>query len=163
MKHREKRKLKFRKSLRGSSNVNLISLMDILTVLLLFLLKSYVAEGEVMVPAPGVKLPASTAQQSPKASLIVAIDGSEIRVDKRTVATVDEALRDGSPEIAGLTARLQELRTGPDAAATAGGGDTRLVTIQGDRNMEYRVLRKVMFTLGRNGFGNVSLAVLRNS
>ncbi len=158
MKHREKRKLRLRKSLRGSSNVNLISMMDILTVLLLFLLKSHVAEGEVMVPAPGVKLPTSTAQQAPHASMIVAIDSGSICVDKQPVASVADAMRDDSPEISGLTARLQALR----AESGAAGADP-LVTIQGDRNMEYRVLRKVMITLGSNGFANVSLAVLRNT
>src|SRR5881628_3080395 len=90
----------------GSGSVNLISMMDILTVLLLFLLKSYVAEGEVMVPAPGVNLPASSAEQSPKASLIVAIDGDAIRVQNEVVASASEAMASEDPVIEPLAARL---------------------------------------------------------
>lgn len=165
MKHGEKRKLRWRKGLKTSSNVNLISMMDVLTVLLLFLLKSYVAEGEVMVPAAGVRLPASTAEQTPKASLVVAIDGNAIRVGNEQVATVSEAMGSDDPEIPALAERLRALRAQPDAIAPSATAavDPRLVTIQGDRDIEYRVLRKVMFTLSRNGFENVSLAVLRST
>ena len=165
MKNREKRKLRWRKGLKGSSSVNLISMMDILTVLLLFLLKSYVAEGEVMVPAPGLKLPASSAEQTPKASLIVAIDGDAIRVGTEKVASATAAMASDDPVIEELAAKLQMLRANPDqiAPAATAAVDPRLVTIQGDKNIEYRLLRKVMFTLSRNGFENVSLAVLRNT
>jgi biopolymer transport protein ExbD len=165
MKLREKRKLRWRRGLKASSSVNLISMMDILTVLLLFLLKSYVAEGEVMVPTAGVQLPTSTAEETPRASLVVAIDGDKILVGGERVASVSESIASENPVIEGLAARLQALRARPDAIAPAAttAVDTRLVTIQGDRDIEYRVLRKVMFTLSRNGFENVSLAVLRNT
>ena len=160
-----KRKLRWRKGLKTSSSVNLISMMDILTVLLLFLLKSYVAEGEVMVPAPGLTLPASTAEQTPQASLIVAIDGDAIRVGNERVASASEAIATQDPIIESLSRRLQALRANPERVAPAATAavDPRLVTIQGDRDIEYRLLRKVMYTLSRNGFENVSLAVLRES
>jgi biopolymer transport protein ExbD len=140
-------------------------MMDILTVLLLFLLKSYVAEGEVMVPVPGVKLPTSSAEQTPRASLVVAIDGDVIRVGGDKVASVSRAMASEDPVIEPLAERLEAYRERPDAIAPAATSavDTRLVTIQGDRAIEYRVLRKVMYTLGRSGFENVSLAVLRNT
>ena len=165
MKLREKRKLRWRKGLKGSSSVNLISMMDILTVLLLFLLKSYVAEGEVMVPVKGVRLPASTAEQRPDASLVVAIDGDAIRLGNEQIASVRESMESDAAEIEPLAVRLKALREEQSAnpAAAAAAGDPRRVTIQGDREIEYRVLRRVMYTLSRNGFENVSLAVLRST
>ena len=39
----------------------------------------------------------------------------------------------------------------------------RVVTIQGDRDIEFKVLQKVMYTLGQNGYENISLAVLQKS
>jgi len=160
MKLHDKRRLRWRKGLRVGSSVNLISMMDVLTVLLLFLLKSYVAEGEIMSPVKGVRLPASTAEQAPRATLVVSIDGNAIRVGNEQVTTVAEAMASDSPEIAPLADKLQALRAQPAVEAAV---DPRLVTIQGDRAIQYRVLRKVMFTLSRSGFDNVSLAVLRNT
>src|SRR5437899_7011540 len=117
MKHREKRKARFRKGLKASTSVNLISMMDILTVLLLFLLKSYVAGGEVMVPAPGVHLPASTADQPPPTSVVVAIDGDEILVGGDHAASLSEALTSDGLEIAPLSARLQAVQQQQDEIA----------------------------------------------
>src|SRR5262249_60088625 len=79
MKDRGGRRRRWTPRSQGSGSVNLISMMDILTVLLLFLLKSYVS-GEVMVPPPGVRLPNSTADQSPQSSLVVAIDDNQILI-----------------------------------------------------------------------------------
>jgi biopolymer transport protein ExbD len=149
---------------RGS--VNLISMMDILTVLLLFLLKSYVAGGEVMVPAPGIRLPASTADQPPPTSVVVAIAGDEIMVSGEHAASMSEALKSDALEIPPLSARLQAIQAQQDEIARMRGAKSehaRTVTIQGDRDIEFKVLQKVMYTLGQNGYENISLAVLQKS
>lgn len=151
------RRHRARTGLRASASVNLISMMDILTVLLLFLLKSYSAGGEVMVPQPGVKLPESTAEAAPRASLVVSIDGDAIQLGSEKVATVAEVAASGDAGIPALAERL------PAAVAPAAGAKGTAVTIQGDRTIEYSVLRKVMFTLGQRGYDNVSLAVLRKA
>ncbi|MCC6348278.1 MAG: biopolymer transporter ExbD [Candidatus Eisenbacteria bacterium] len=153
------RRHRARAGLKASSSVNLISMMDILTVLLLFLLKSYSAGGEVMVPQPGVRLPESTAEKAPDASLVVAIDGDAIKLGSEKVASVAEVAASRDAGIPALAARL------PVAAANpaAGAAQATTVTIQGDRAIEYSLLRKVMFTLSQSGYDNVSLAVLRKA
>ena len=70
--------------------------MDILTVLLLFLLKSFVVEGEVINPVPGVDLPQSTSDTKPKASVVVAIFDGAVLLDGQMVARVDGPSADGS-------------------------------------------------------------------
>jgi biopolymer transport protein TolR len=154
------RRHRARTGLRASASVNLISMMDILTVLLLFLLKSYSAGGEVMVPQPGVKLPESTAEEQPQASLIVAIDGDAIKLGSERIASVAEVTASPDANIPSLAERLP---AAAQAQGAADGTSARLVTIQGDRNIEYALLRKVMLTLSQSGYANVSLAVLRKA
>jgi biopolymer transport protein ExbD len=149
------RRHRSRAGLRASTSVNLISMMDILTVLLLFLLKSYSAGGEAMTPQAGVRLPESTAESPPQASLVVAIDGDAIRLGSERVASVSDVLASPDPGIAPLAERL---RAEPHDAAHA-----VPVTVQGDREIEYTLLRKVMFTLSRSGYDHVALAVLRKA
>jgi len=153
------RRHRARAGLKASTSVNLISMMDILTVLLLFLLKSYSAGGEVMVPQPGVKLPESTSESSPQASLIISIDGDAIRLGSEKVASVADVVASGDAGIPSLAERL------PAAAHEESSTAAKVtpVTIQGDRNIEYSLLRKVMFTLSQSGYDNVSLAVLRKA
>lgn len=165
MNRRVDRRLRQRMAIRPSGSVNLISMMDVLTVLLLFLLKSYVAGGEVMVPPPGIHLPASTAEGPPQSSLIVAIDHDQILVGSEKVASVEEALS-GGLEIAGLGARLQaEARQQEEVAKLQGRAApaSRTATIQGDRDIEFRLLQRVMFTLNQNGYESVALAVTQKS
>jgi biopolymer transport protein ExbD len=166
MKHRSERRRRWRAGAPTSGSVNLISMMDILTVLLLFLLKSYVAGGEVMVPAPGIRLPNSSADQPPPTSVVVAIDQHEILVGSDHVASLTEALRDQDLEIPSLAAHLQEVQRQQDEIARLRGAAPethRSATIQGDRDIEFRVLRKVMYTLGQSGYENISLAVIQKS
>ena len=153
------RRHRARAGLKASTSVNLISMMDILTVLLLFLLKSYSAGGEVMVPQPGVKLPESTSESSPQASLIISIDGDAIRLGSEKVASVADVVASDDAGIPSLAERLPA----PAHADSPAGAAVTPVTIQGDRNIEYSLLRKVMFTLSQSGYDNVSLAVLRKA
>jgi biopolymer transport protein ExbD len=150
----------------GGGGVNLISMMDVLTVLLLFLLKSYVSGGEVMVPPAGVQLPASSAEAMPQASLVVAIDGDEIVVGSESVASIPEIERSSELEIAALATHLQSERSRQDEVARARGEEpptSYAATIQGDRDIEFRVLQKVMYTLHQNGYESIALAVLQKT
>jgi biopolymer transport protein TolR len=154
------RRHRARAGLKASASVNLISMMDILTVLLLFLLKSYSAGGEVMVPQPGVRLPESTAEAMPRSTLIVSIDGDAIKLGSERVASVAEVA--ASPE-AGIPSLAERLPAAAPVAGAPAGAQGGAVTIQGDRDIEYSLLRKVMFTLSQRGYDNVSLAVLRKA
>jgi biopolymer transport protein ExbD len=141
-------------------------MMDVLTVLLLFLLKSHVAGGEVMVPPPGITLPASTAEQVPQPSLVVAIDDDEILVGSERVVGIADALRGERLEIAALASYLRAVRGQQDAIARLRGeapAQARAATVQGDRQIEFRVLQRVMYTLNQNGYEDIALAVIQKS
>lgn len=151
--------------IRGPEGLRITSMMDILTVLLLFLLKSFVAEGEVVTPAPGVELPRSISQESPRASLVIAISDDGITVGGETVVTLDGSIDGGlggSLVIPELEAALLHARTQQQSIAARRGSEDAggSVTIQGDRDMSFAVLQRVMYTCNRSGFADVALAVL---
>jgi biopolymer transport protein ExbD len=142
------------------------SMMDILVVLLLFLLKSFVVGGEIVNPPPGLELPQSTAEMPPEESLVIAIDEDAISVGSEKVISIEETVKAEGLIIAPLSERLQLVREQRDEIATLQGleyVEEELVTIQGDREIEFRVLQKVMYTLSENGYDNVALAVIRTS
>jgi biopolymer transport protein ExbD len=98
--------------------------------------------------------------------VVVAIAGGEIMVSGEHAASMKEALQSDGLEIAPLAARLQAIQAQQDEIARLRGGKSegaRTVTIQGDRDIEFKVLQKVMYTLGQNGYENISLAVLQKS
>ena len=140
-------------------------MMDILTVLLLFLLKSFVAEGEAVTPAPGVDLPRSVSQERPEASLVIAIAGDRISVGGEAIVALDGSVDGGLGEtlvIDPLAVALDRARSRQESLAARRGDEawTGRVTIQGDRDMSFAVLQRVMYTCSQRGFDDVSLAVL---
>jgi len=146
--------------------LTLTSMMDILTVLLIFVLQSTISGGEVAIPPPGLELPKSTVERPTESSLVVAIDHRAIMVGGEAVASVGEAAAAGSLMIEPLAARLREARAQQDELARRKGqtaATTGRITIQGDRDVEFRVLQKVMFTVNQSGFPDIALAVLKKS
>ena len=85
-------------------------MMDILTVLLLFLLKSFVVEGEVISPVPGVNLPESSSDQAPQSALVVAVFDDTIMIDGREVARISDANSQGDLMIGALGEELRRAR-----------------------------------------------------
>ena len=159
-----RKKWRFRQA--HATGLTLTSLMDILTCLLFFVLKSFVAGGEVTVPPPGLALPQSTAERPMAASLVVAIDKEAILVGSERIALVSDAAASPDMLIQPLAARLTAAREQMDEIARLKGGREevfRLVTIQGDEDIEFRVLEKVMYTLGQSGFPDVALAVIKKA
>jgi len=138
-------------------DLNLVSLIDIFTILIFFLLSS-ATEVETLPSFKAVKLPESSSEAQPKETIVVTISGAEIIVDGRKVADVAEVMRSEADVIAPLKAELellakrQVIRKENQATQTA-------VTIMGDKDIPYKLLRKVMVTSARANFTDVSFAV----
>ena len=150
----------------SDGGLTLTSMMDILTTLLFFVLKSYVSGGEVTVPPPGVTLPRSTAAADMSTSVVVAIDRDAIMMGGERVASVRDVVTGDELMIAPLAKRLTEAREQMDDLDRRKGKEAvtaRIATIQGDADIEFRVLQRVMYTLDRNGFPDIALAVLKKA
>ena len=140
-------------------DMNLVALIDIFTILIFFLLSS--ASGVELLPSSkAVTLPESVADKSPRDSVVVVVSGADILVEGRKVASVADALGSDSDLIAGLKAEL-DLQAGRQSIGTESKAQSRAVTIMGDKDIPYRLLRKVMVTAARANFSDVSFAVTR--
>ncbi len=91
MRRRSRRGRKRSAGVYPHSGISLTSLMDILTCLLFFVLKSFVAGGEVTAPPPGLDLPKSTAEHPMSTSLVVAIDRGSILLGSERIVSVQDA------------------------------------------------------------------------
>lgn len=141
-------------------DMNLVSLIDIFTILIFFLLSS--ATGVETLPSPkAVKLPESFAEKSPKETIIVAVNAEEIIVDGRKVASVPEVMAAKDDLIPGLKAELDLLNSTRQVVLEKNKESTKAITIMGDKDIPYQLLRKVMYTSARANFSDVSFAVRR--
>lgn len=138
-------------------DMNLTALVDVFTILIFFLLSS--AGVETLLPSnKAVALPLSTAEKAPRETLVLVISGEEIIVDGRRVAGVPDVLAAKSDLVPALQAELTLLAQRQTVRAENKDA-SKAITIVGDKNIPYRLLRKVMYTAAQSGFSDVSFAV----
>jgi biopolymer transport protein ExbD len=138
-------------------DMNLVSLIDVFTILIFFLLSN--SGGVEVLPSPkAVQLPESVSEKSPRENLIVVVSGSEILVDGRKVANVAEVLAMEGDLIAPLKAEL-DLQANRQVIRKENEAQSKQLTIMGDKDIPYRLLRKIMVTSARANYSDVSFAV----
>ena len=140
----------------GGLDMNLVSLIDIFTILIFFLMSS--TGVEVLTSSKAVKLPESTADKAPRETIVVTVSGTDILVGGLRVASVSDALRSNDDLIAPLKAEL-DLQANRQVLRKENEKQGKSVTIMGDKDIPYRLLRKVMYTAARANFSDVSFAV----
>jgi biopolymer transport protein TolR len=136
-------------------DMNLVSLIDVFTILIFFLLSN---SGVETLPAASVHLPESTAKKDPKETLVIVVNATEITVEGRKVADVAPLAAAADDLIPGLKSELDIVSARPVAQA-ANLSNAHSLTIMGDKDIPYQLLRKVMYTAALANFTDVSFAV----
>ena len=142
--------------------LNLVSLMDIFTILVFFLLVNS-SEVETLPNAKDLQLPESLAERKPEVSVVVLIGDVDILVQGSPVAKVADVLALEGNDIAPLREALKSQNDRVLRRAAQDDIAGREVTIMGDKETPYRVLKKVMATCTAADYGQISLAVLQKS
>jgi len=142
---------------------SLTSMMDIMTIILVFMIKQVDTEGQLITTAENLVLPNSTSTKVPKeVSLGLVVDQSWVLVDGQRVVETKTVREQDSLLVEALDVVLIEKREIEKAAMIArgesdeGGGN---IIVQLDKNTDYDIMYKVMATCGKSGFTNVAFAV----
>lgn len=153
---RARRLKRHQKRNKGQSKMNLVSLMDIFTILVFFLMVNSSSDVQVINQSSTIKLPDSSAIQPPADVLAIMVTEQDILVNGR-VAIKREALQnfDGQVE-PGLK---QELTYQAGRSAQPAPDAGRAITILADRELPYELLKKIMSTCVDAGYASISLAV----
>jgi biopolymer transport protein ExbD len=144
--------------------LNITSMLDMFTILILFLLKSYSAEGMIITIPADLFLPDSTTQTSPRPGLVVELSQNHIVVDGEVIP-VDLAQIEASEEIlipelfSHLITKARQYEE--IASINPAASFTGQMILEGDREVPFRLLKKILYTCGQAGFINQSLAVFQ--
>ncbi len=159
---RAKRMEKHHKRNKGAGALNLVSLMDIFTILVFFLLVNS-SDVQTLPNAKDMELPESIADKKPEETVTILIGRTNILVQGTPVASIAEVMATQGNDIPELREALlsQNDRVLRREAKDDIAG--REVTILGDKDIPYRLLKKVMATCTDSDYGQISLAVLQKS
>jgi biopolymer transport protein ExbD len=156
---RAQRMEKHHKRAGRNTGINLVSLMDIFTILVFFLLVNS-SDGEVLPSHKSVELPESVSEEIPRQTTVIMVTESDILIHGKVITSIEAILNDDKAS-ALLMSALQDTQT--DIRPVTGNTKSvrREATIMGDKQVPYKILKKVMASCTEAGFARISLAVLQ--
>ena len=142
------------------ASLNMVSLMDIFTILVFFLLVS-ATDQEAMPSMKDIKLPEATSEAKPKTNIVILVSNDMIMIQGREVVSAKKAIRGRESVIPELLSALNdEAKRKVAIVKDEKTVKKRGVTIMGDKEIPYVLLKKIMLTCASTEFTNISLAVV---
>ncbi len=152
--------------------LNIVAMMDMMTIILVFLLKSYETSAIAVNLSPDLSIPASTAQLHPQENVTVTVSMREVAVNDRAVLPIDGGV---IPRRAKEGARADAFYVGAVYDALKKEVDkqkyiarynrdapfTGRVNVVADRRIPYRTLMEILYTAGQAELGEYKLMVLK--
>ena len=181
------RRRRVRHELLGAAMPSLNSLMDVVTIILVYFVKTF-AVSPIAVQDPSVQLPISTSRENPEDAIVVMITGAErrevgphgeqIRVPDIPTISVDDDLLlqltqdfelppgelEGEFVIRKLKQKLLEVRKlqGVTAELTEGSGFSGKIVFVVDKNVPYRTLSKALVSAAGAGYDGFKFAIVKH-
>ena len=139
--------------------IPLIPFIDFLIVLVVFLLMSFAASGELVAQSPTITMPTADNVDTLEVAPIIAVDAQVVTLDGNRMA--DTTTLAGSSEIErveGLVQELERLKRNWSMLHPTDPFDGRVI-LQADDDIDFRVIKKLMFSCAQAGYTNINFAV----
>ncbi len=160
---RNSRRIKRMSRNRGKiAKMNLTSLMDVFTILVFFLLVNS-GSVEILEAPKNMTLPESRVETKPRETIVILVSPDEVLVQGRSVALVADILSGESSTMENIKLRLAELTASIIGTSTLTVAASQEVTILADKSVPFIVIKQIMSTCTREGYENVSLAVIQKA
>ena len=144
-------------------SLNLVSLMDIFTILVFFLMVN-ASEVEVLETSTAIHLPDSISEEAPEDRVSIEVSHDELLFQGKVIANISDVLAQSSPTIDVLVSALTTELTAKKASTSAQSDDelevfSGKVTIMGDKELPYELLKRVMLSCQTANYTQIALAV----
>ena len=137
---------------------NVVSLMDIFTILVFFLLVN-AADPSVLPNAKGIEMPQSMAEKKPRVSVVLMLSEDDIRLQGESVVASDDISNNKKADIQKLQVALQQEILKVEGEIEE--NEKREITIMGDKEVSFSLIKRVMQICSSAGFDQISLSVIQ--
>ena len=150
-----------------NADLNVVPMVDMMTMLVIFLLQQFSATGEVLFMQKDIKLPDARHGQQIEVAPVVAISAAQVVISGQRVAEVAEVEKDPSQIIGNLVEKLRDEKKRWDFIHQNDQDREKNwkgeVNVQADVRVPFRIVRRVMASAAEAGYGNVNLATVEES
>ncbi len=141
---------------RKAVSLNMVSLMDVFTILVFFLLVNS-STSQVAQPPKDMQLPTSYVQTPPAETIVVTVTQDAVLVQGKPVYSLAD-LESDDDIITPLKSYL--LASGMRKTDISDSNNVNALTVLADESVPYAILKKVMSSCAASGYGRISLAVM---
>ncbi len=150
-----------------NADLNVVPMVDMMTMLVIFLLQQFSATGEILYMQKDIKLPDARHGQQIEVAPVVAVSGAQVVVSGQKVADVAELDKDAGAVIPPLVEKLLDekkrwefIHQNDADREKAWKGE---VNVQADVRVPFRVVRRVMASAAEAGYGNINFATMEEA
>ncbi len=147
------------KKLKSVSDLLLTPLIDMFVILVVFLIMNFSATGELVNISRDIQLPKASVTDELERAPIIQISANTVAIEGVKVGDSEDILKDPDLRIPELTDKMQEMRK-IDEMMHPGQPFKGQVIINADQNIDFKLVRKVMFAAADAGYINFNYAVL---
>jgi biopolymer transport protein ExbD len=146
-----------------NADLNVVPMVDMMTMLVIFLLQQFSSTGEVLYMQKDIKLPDARHGQMIEIAPVIAVSSQQIVVTGVKVADIPDLDRDsGYLNIPALEERLRDEKKRWEFIHKADPSSKwdGVVNIQADKAVPFRIVKRVMYSCGVAGYFNVNFATM---
>lgn len=142
--------------------LSLVSLMDVFTILVFFLLTNS-GSDEVLSNPKEIALPESSVESKPRETIVIFVSPVNILIQGEIVMLTADALKQKQIILRPLKNKLLEQKNNVIGVSTKAVADSKEVTVLADKSVPFFLLKKIMNTSTSAGYGKISLAVIQKA
>jgi biopolymer transport protein ExbD len=159
--------------------LSLTAMVDMFTVLVIFLLQNYNTEGLIVNIPKDIVLPQASVIKELKPAIVITVSNHELKVDDLTVSTFDQVKQQKDWMIQSLYVETQKALEKSKAKAQKNtmltdvrkalrpdltgmeDGAWKKITVQADKEIDFLTVKKILYTLTEAGAGEINFAVMK--
>ncbi len=144
------------------AGLSLVSLMDVFTILVFFLLTNS-ASNEVLSNPKEIDLPDSVVESKPRETIVIFVSHDVILFQGEPILKTSDELASKKEIISTLRQKLLEQKKNVIGTSAKAEVEGKEVTLLADKKIPFKLLKRIMSTCTSAGFGKISLAVIQKA
>ena len=149
----------------GNADVLITPLVDMFVIIVLFLIANFSATGEVLMMTKDIQLPEAVNVKEVEMHPVVMVSGDQVSISGNVVGQVQDLVKEEYLNIPALEEKLRDMKKQFEDLHTMAEGNTNAfkgdVNIQADKNVEFAIIKRVMFSCASAGYNNINFATLQ--
>ncbi len=144
----------------GYASLNLTPMVDMFTIIVIYLLQNFSSDGDILYMSKDIQLPNITAKAKLERAPVIGVSAESVSLDGARVVESSELTRDETWNVPALEEKLREARQKIEQSQALLGGSPfkGVINVQADKGVKFQILKKVMFACSQAGFGSINFA-----